>query len=256
MSLPSGFNTNEFSYTNNTLLKLYDALSVIDYSLRLIENHGRNEFESVIMQQLRMIFTKGNNYYEDDIHLKRGLSKDENSFSLFDVLGDGSFVTPEGDKEKVREIKMFPKIKIAYRDYHDRINSDSKYFHYTNKSIIENDCYNIEEFLKQQYIRVEDANGNEKYKSVEQCIKLLANKLQGAHYQVHIKKIQLDIIQRSNIIAQTLGMVTTQILLPMVKHILLQDDKMVNNDGYAQYMNKDNYISFDVYSATPIFDEP
>ena len=90
MNIPKDFNFNEFSYTNTSLLKLYDTLSVIDYSLRLIEQEGRHEFESVIMQQLRMLFTKGNNIYHD--YKKSSLTEEENSFSLFDILGEYQFI--------------------------------------------------------------------------------------------------------------------------------------------------------------------
>lgn len=253
MNIPKDFNFNEFSYTNTSLLKLYDTLSVIDYSLRLIEQEGRHEFESVIMQQLRMLFTKGNNIYHD--YKKSSLTEEENSFSLFDILGEYQFTYKDGCVEKVSETKIFPEIKIEYRDYEDRINSDSKYFHYTDKSIVQNNKFTVEEFLRQPYVKVTDAAGEGKYKTVEQCIKIIANKLQGAHYQVHIKKVELDVIQRSDVVAQTLGMVAIKILLPMVQGILLQDDKMINSNSYSQYMEKKEFVSFSIYSATPIFDE-
>lgn len=253
MNIPKDFNFNEFSYTNTSLLKLYDTLSVINYSLRLIEQEGRHEFESVIMQQLRMLFTKGNNIYHD--YKKSDLTEEENSFSLFDILGEYQFTYKDGCVEKVSETKMFPEIKIEYRDYEDRINSDSKYFHYTDKSIVQSNRFTVEEFLKQPYVKVTDAAGEDKYKTVEQSIKIIANKLQGAHYQVHIKKVELDVIQRSNVVAQTLGMVAIKILLPMVQDILLQDDKMINSNSYSQYMEKKEFVSFSIYSATPIFDE-
>lgn len=253
MDIPHEFNFNEFSYTNTSLLKLYDTLSVIDYSLRLIEQEGRHEFESVIIQQLRMIFTKGNNIYND--HKKGGLTEEENTFSLFDILGDYKFTHNNEVFEKVNEIKMFPEIKIEYRDYENRINSNSKYFHFTDKSIMQSNKFTVEEFLKQPYVKVTDATGEEKYKTVEQCIKILANKLQGAHYQVHIKKVELDVIQRSNVVAQTLGMITSQLLLPIVQDILLQDDQITGFNSYSQYINKKDFVSFDIYSATPIFED-
>ena len=88
MHIPDGFNTNEFSFSNTNIIRLYDVLSVIEFSLELIKNYGRHEFQPVIMQQLRMIFTEDNDYYEKGSSKIKKLKDKNNSFTLFDILSE------------------------------------------------------------------------------------------------------------------------------------------------------------------------
>lgn len=223
--------------------------------MELIENHNRNEFQPVIMQQLRMIFTQGNDLYDKDTYKKRGITKEENSFSLFDLIGDVNCSVNNSDIQPLRNQKIFPKIKFAYRDYNQRITSNNKYYHFSDESIVEQNKYTFKEFLSQPYIEVETADGQKGSKNVEQCIKILANKFQGAHYQVYIRSIELNVIGKSEVISQTLGRVTANILLPICMKILLEEDKLYRSDAYTQYFNKSQYINFNVHHATPLFED-
>ncbi len=95
-------------------------------------------------------------------------------------------------------------------------------------------------------LEVVDSNGNTSIKTVKQCIKILANKAQGAHYQIHIKKVELDVIQRLNSISQLLGLTLVKSLMPITKNII-QSNKMEN------YFDRTNYVSYNVYSFSPLY---
>src|SRR5699024_1463783 len=250
MSTPTDFDFNEFSFSNTSDIRLYDVLSVIEFSLELIKNHGRHEFEPVIMQQLRMIFTEDNDYYEKGSSKSKKLGEGGNKFTLFDIIGDYLISDEANDQMPIREAKIFPKITLKRRDYEDLLKKQ-RFYYFTEKSILEEEALTFEEFLIQNLVKVEDAEGNISYKNIKQCIKLLANKSQGAHYQVYIKKIQYDIISQLNIIAQTLGETTLKVMMPICKTILLNQDKEIGINANADYMKRETFVGLNVYSASP-----
>lgn len=93
--------------------------------------------------------------------------------------------------------KLFPKISIQNRPYRERI-ENSPYFFISEESFLESNALPLNEFLDWGLLEVEDSKRNTSIKTVKQCIKILANKAQCAHYQIHIKKVELDVIQRLN----------------------------------------------------------
>lgn len=255
MVIPKDFDFNEFSFSNNSVIRLYDVLSVIDYSLDLIKYNGRHEFQPVIMQQLRMIYTEGNDYYDGNKSLKiKELKDGKNSFSLFDIVGDYQITDSINNHVAIRNALLFPKIILKRRKYQDLL-KEHRFYHYTEESIIEEKALTFNEFLNQELIEVEDAHDKKSYKSIQQCIKTLANKAQGAHYQVHIRKIDLEVISHLDVISQTLGVVTLKILMPICKQILLNDDKEFGGSAFAEYMKREQFIGLNIYNATPIFDK-
>ncbi|MCG1009209.1 hypothetical protein J4760_03975 [Salinicoccus sp. ID82-1] len=254
MEAPKGFDFNEWSYSNNSIIRLYDVLSVIEFSLELIKQYGRHEFQPVIMQQLRMIYTKGNDYYEKDTHKRRGLNKEENSFALFDIIGNLVFKDINNNEILLRDLKIFPEITLKRRNYEDLLKSQ-RFYYFTQDSIVQREKYTFQEFLEQDLVEVKDADDNRSFKNVEQCIKLLANKSQGAHYQVYIKKWQLDVIGELDIVSQTLGEVTVEIIMRLVRDLMLREDQELGDAGNSEYMKRETFVSFSVHSATPIYDE-
>lgn len=238
--IPDGFNNNEFSFSNNKILKLYDSLAVIDRSLNLIINEGLHEFEPVIMQQLRLILTESNDTHDPK---KNNIN---NKFALIDILKDCNLKDKSTDKPIAFEsVKLFPKISIQNRPYRERI-ANSPYFFISEESFLEYNALTLDDFLDWGLLEVVDSNGNTSIKTVKQCIKILANKAQGAHYQIHIKKVELDVIQRLNSISQLLGLTLVKSLMPITKNII-QSNKMEN------YFDRTNYVSYNVYSFSPLY---
>ncbi|SDL31414.1 hypothetical protein [Lacicoccus qingdaonensis] len=254
MHIPDGFNTNEFSFSNTNIIRLYDVLSVIEFSLELIKNYGRHEFQPVIMQQLRMIFTEDNDYYEKGSSKIKKLKDKNNSFTLFDILSEYIIKDSVNNNVAIKDAKIFPKISLKRRDYNDLL-KEQRFYYFTDESIIKEKSLTFEEFLNQDLVEVVDSQGNASFKNVKQCIKTLANKAQGAHYQLFIKKVQLDVIMKLDIISQTLGEVTVRVLMPICKEILLSEDREYGGNVSAEYMKRENFVGLNVFKATPVFDE-
>lgn len=254
MDIPTGFDFNEFSFSNTNVFKLYDVLSVIDYSIDLIKNKGRHEFQAVIIQQLRMIYTEGNDYYDPKSPKIKTLKDNKNSFSLFDIIADYHITDMVNNDVQLKEATLFPKVTLKRRSYEELL-EEHRFYYYTNESINEEKILTFDEFLNQKLVEVTDANGKTSSKNIKQCIKMLANKAQGAHYQVHIRNIEYEVIRQLDIISQTLGEITLQVLMPICKQILLNDDKEYGGSMSADYMERKKFIGLNIYNVTPIFDE-
>lgn len=244
MTKVNGFNNNEYSFSNNNVVKLYDILSVVDFSMDLIKQQGRHEFQAVIMQQLRMIYTDGNDIYGKNSPNFKKLNGQKNSFSLFDFIANNHITDSVNNELAIKDALIFPKLDLKRREYEDLL-KEYRFYYYTNKSILDEKALTFQEFLDQVIIEVEDAGGNILNKNVKQCIKILANKAQGAHYQVHISKIELAVISQLDIISQTLGMVTLNVLMPICKAIL-------KGEGFEKYMQREEFVGLSVYKATPL----
>ncbi|QIH74992.1 hypothetical protein GTN31_01355 [Macrococcoides canis] len=239
LEIPNGFNNNEFSFSNNKILKLYDSLAVIDRSLNLIINEGLHEFEPVIMQQLRLILTESNDTHDPK---KNPNNKD---FALIDLLRNYQLIKESTNKPiDFESAKLFPKISIQNRPYRERV-ENSPYFFISEESFHEYNALTLDEFLNWPLLEVEDSKGNTSMKTVKQCIKILANKAQGAHYQVYIRKVELDVIVSLNDISQLLGLAIIRSIMPLTK-------KIIQLNNMENYFDRTKFVSYNIFSYSPL----
>lgn len=240
--IPSGFNMNMYEPANNSIIFLYDSLKVIDYSLTLIRNNGRHEFNSVIATQLRLIYTKSNDYYDKSKYEKMGLTEEQNKFSLFDLLKNYKLTDMPNT---LGELKHFPKF-----DY-ENLPKRSEHFPYywvNEDAIYDYNSLTVNDFLTQNIAEVTDFEGNHELKSVEYVIKKLANKANGAHYQHVNNKMIMRLIMMKDRLLQNIGYVTIKSLLPIVEDVM-------EDMHYSDYKDRSQFRDFGVASAIPKFNE-
>lgn len=233
---------NMYEPANDSILFLYDSLKVIEYSLIIIRDNGRHEFNSVIATQLRLIYTKSNDYYDKGKYAKMGLTEEQNKFSLFDLLKNYKLTDIP---YTLGDLKHFP--KFDYKNLAKR-SEEHPYYWVNEDAFYDHQSLTVNDFLSQKIAEVTDFEGNYELKSVEYVIKKLANKANGAHYQHVNNKMITRLIMMKDRLLQNIGYVTVSSLLPIVEDVM---EKM----HYSEYKDRSQFRDFGIASAIPTFNE-
>lgn len=209
---------SRFEYSNMKIAKLWDALMVIEHSLKLIREEGRHEFTPILALQLRKIFTD-----KDDPLYK---------YLTLEIYENDKPVEIE-NKELFQGITLNPIIK------------KSKYYYYSDNFIDEENYYNIYNFLEVGIFTDDKYElgplNRENEVTVERLIKIYSNKNHGSHSERDHSENHFPIILRGHIYIHMLAKYTLDLFLFYIRQV----------PGYLdflnEYDNREEYRSYNIY---------